>query len=120
MYNLIFYEGKDGRSDVADLLKELRERADTSKDARVNFYKIVAYLDLLSEKGPAMGEPVSKYLGDGIWELRPLRNRILYACCDGDSYIILHHFIKKTRKTPAREIRRAKENLKDYKKRNEG
>ena len=47
MYNIIFYEGKDGSSGVADLLKELREKADTSKDAKINFCKIVAYLDLL-------------------------------------------------------------------------
>ena len=86
----------------------------------MNFYKMVAYLDLLAERGTAMGEPITKYLGDGIWELRPLRNRILYAYCEDDSFIILHHFIKKTQKTPVRELRRAKANLKDYKRRNGG
>lgn len=120
MYNIIFYEGKDGSSGVADLLKELREKADTSKDAKINFCKIVAYLDLLSERGTAMGEPVLKYLGDGILELRPLRNRILFASYQEDGFIILHHFIKKTQKTPAREIRRAKANLRDFEKRNGG
>ena len=117
MFNLIFYEDNEGYSEVADLLKKLRKRAETSKDAKVNFYKIVSYFDMLAERGTSMGEPFTKYLGDGIWELRPLRNRILYAYYEEGSYIILHHFIKKTQKTPSREIRKAKANLKDYRKR---
>ncbi|MBR3186480.1 MAG: type II toxin-antitoxin system RelE/ParE family toxin [Lachnospiraceae bacterium] len=39
-----------------------------------------------------------------IWELRPLRNRILFAAWVNDSFVLLSHFMKKTQKTPKREI----------------
>lgn len=35
-----------------------------------------------------------------------------------NKFIILHHFIKKTQKTPKREIEQAKRNLQDYLERN--
>ena len=57
------------------------------------------------------------YLDGEIWELRPIRDRILFAAWDGQSFILLHHFMKKTQKTPATEIRKAKQNLADYRER---
>ena len=45
-----------------------------------------------------------KHLEGDIWELRPLRDRILFAAWVGDSFVLLHHFVKKTQKTPQREI----------------
>jgi len=35
----------------------------------------------------------------------------------GKSFILLHHFVKKTQKTPSREIDQAKRNLTDYRER---
>ena len=55
-----------------------------------------------------------KRLDDEIWELRPLRNRILFFGYDGEHFILLSHFIKKTQKTPKREIDKAKRLMKDY------
>lgn len=53
-----------------------------------------------------------------IWKLRPLNNRILYAYYEDNKFILLHHFIKTTRKTPKSEIEQAIRNLKDYRERN--
>ena len=64
------------------------------------------------------GEPYMKHLEDEIWELRPLRNRILFFAYDGKTFILLSHFIKKTQKTPRKEIETAKKLLSDYKERN--
>lgn len=49
-----------------------------------------------------------------IWELRPGTNRIFYFCTTKDSIILLHSFRKKTRKTPSREIEKAKTERDDY------
>lgn len=119
MYEIEFYEDKNGNSEIADFIKELNQKAATSKESRINFNKIVAYLDLLEELGTRIGEPVTKHLDGEIWELRPLRNRLLYAYYKDNKFIILHHFIKKTQKTPKREIEQAKKNLHDYLERNE-
>lgn len=119
MYRIEFYEDKNGKSDVADFIRNLNAKAATSKESRINFNKIVAYLDMLEEMGTRIGEPVTKHLDGEIWELRPLRNRFLYAYYKDNKFIILHHFLKKTQKTPRHEIEQAKRNLQDYLERNE-
>jgi len=114
MYEVIFYSDARGNEPVAELINELRQKSYTDKNARINFNKIVAYIDILSEKGTRVGEPVVKHLDGDIWELRPLDYRILFAHSEDKIYILLHHFIKKTNKTPLREIERAKRNFVDY------
>jgi len=118
MYEIEFYEDKNGKSEVSDYIRELNAKSRTSKESRINLNKIVAYLDLLEEMGTRVGEPVTKHLDGEIWELRPLRNRLLYAYYKDNKFIILHHFVKKTQKTPKREIEKAKQNLSDYIERN--
>ena len=114
MYEIEFYEDDRGISDVKDFISELREKSYMNKDARINFNKVVAYMDLLEELGTRVGEPVTKHLDGEIWELRPLSNRILYAYFDNDTFIMLHHFVKKTQKTPRGEIEKAKREIEDY------
>ena len=114
MYDAIFYEDSRGNEPTAEFINELREKSLTDKNARVNFNKIVAYIDILCEKGTRVGEPVVKHLDGEIWELRPLDNRILFAYYKNKIYILLHHFTKKTNKTPPQEIKQAKRNLADY------
>jgi len=118
MFKVIFYEDGRGREAIAEYIAELRKKSHASKTARINFNKIVAYIDLLEEKGTRVGEPVMKHLDGDIWELRPLDNRILYAFYKDNTFILLHHFIKKTQKTPPQEIEQAKRNLADYIERN--
>ena len=53
-----------------------------------------------------------------IKELRE-SDRILYAYVKDNTFVLLHHFQKKTQKTPAAEIEKAKRELEDYKRRYE-
>ena len=117
MYNIEFYEDEHGFSEVKQFIRELRLKSKSSKDARINFNKIVAYMDILEEMGTRIGEPVTKHLDGEIWELRPLSNRILYAFYKDDTFIMLHSFIKKSNKTPKKEIEAAKRKYEDYKRR---
>lgn len=117
MYEIIFYEDKNGNCEIADYLQELKQSAQTSKDGKINFRKTVAYLDILEMVGTRAGVPVTKHLDGEIWELRPLRNRILYAFYKDNKIILLHHFLKRTQKTPKKELEQAKRNLKDYRER---
>ena len=114
MYEIEFYDDERRYSDVEEFIKELREKSATSKDARINFNKVVAYLDILEEMGTRVGEPVTKHLDGEIWELRPLANRILYAYYKDNKFLMLHHFKKKSQKTPPGEIEKAKRELEDY------
>ena len=115
MYKVIFYKDKNGKSPIADYIKELSKTS--AKDSRIKLNKIYEYIKYLSEVGRQAGEPYVKHLDGDIWELRPIRDRILFAQWDGNGFILLHHFIKKTQKTPQREIKQAKRNLADYRKR---
>ena len=69
---------------------------------------------ILELKGTRAGEPFVKHLEDEIWELRPLRDRILFAAWNGGGFILLSYFVKKTQKTPKREIDKAKRLYADF------
>lgn len=69
---------------------------------------------MLIENGLALGIPYVKHLEGEIWELRPLRNRILFAYIKNDKFVLLNMFVKKMQKTPKKEIEKAKRLLKDY------
>lgn len=112
MYSVKFYKDKDGNEPVKEFLRELGEK--TEKNSRVNFNKIRDYIKVLGMYGTRAGEPFVKHLSGDIWELRPLRNRILFFGYDGRQFILLSHFIKKTQKTPQREIEAAEKLMKDY------
>ena len=118
MYSVEFYKDKDGNEPVKEYISSLASKND--KDSRINLNKIRDYIKTLSEYGTRAGEPYVKHIEGEIWELRPLRNRILFFGYDGDRIILLSHFIKKTQKTPQREIDKAKRLMKDHKERSDG
>lgn len=114
MYQIDFYEKRNGISDVWDFLEELRLKSGSNKDARIQYEQIIFYLDLLARNGTNLPNKITKHLEDGIWELRPGNNRIFYFYYADNRYVLLHHFRKKSQKTPPRELAHAKEARKDY------
>ncbi len=115
MYRIHFYKDKNGKEPVREYIARLASRKD--KDSRIKLNKIMDYIKVLSEYGTQAGEPYIKHLDGDIWELRPLRDRILFAAWDGSSFVLLHVFMKQTQKTPPRETKRAKKYLTDYQER---
>lgn len=115
MYSVRFYKDKNGKEPLKEYLQELGSRTD--KNSRINFNKIRDYIKTLSIYGTRAGEPFVKHISGEIWELRPLRNRILFFAYDGEQIILLSHFIKKTQKTPKKEIEKAQNLMTEYKER---
>ena len=111
MHKVNFYKDKNGNEPVAEYIAELSQKGD--KDSRIKLNKMRDYIKVLSEYGKQAGEPYIKHLDGDIWELRPLRDRVLFVGWVNDSYVLLHHFVKKTQKTPKREIEQAKRELAD-------
>ena len=115
MHTIYFYKDKNGNEPVLDYMRELASQK--SKDSQIKLNKLNDYIELLSQHGTRAGEPYIKHLEDEIWELRPLRDRILFVAWVDGIFVLLHHFVKKTQKTPRREIEKAKRELKDLKER---
>lgn len=111
MHKIYFYRDKNGNEPVLDYLKELLSKK--GKDSRIKANKINDYIEILHQYGTQAGEPYIKHLDGEIWELRPLRDRILFVAWVDGSFVLLHPFMKKTQKTPTREIEKAKRELSD-------
>ena len=118
MFDIQFYKDKNGKSEIIDYLDDLQEKSKTSKDAKINREKILTYLKVLAEYGTRIGNPVVKHIDGNIWELRPLKNRIFFFYWKDKKFVLLHYYIKKSQKTPANEIYKARKNLKDFLERN--
>ncbi len=112
---IYFYRDKSGKEPVLEYLKVLLSQ--NGKDSRIKAAKIQDYINILSEYGTKIGEPYIKHIEGEIWELRPLRDRIFFMAWVNNSFVLLHHFMKKTQKTPSKEIEKAKRELNDLKER---
>ena len=114
MYEVEFYRDRNGKSQIVEYLDDLKEKGETSKNERVNRDKILAYMIALKQYGTRIGQPIVKHIDGSLWELRPLANRIFFFYWKDNKFVLLHHFIKKTRKTPSREIELARTKMKDF------
>jgi phage-related protein len=67
--------------------------------------------------GPNLGMPYTKAMGDGLFEIRARGpegiGRAFFCCMKGRRIVILHGFVKKTQATPIKELRLAKQRLKE-------
>jgi len=120
MFRIIFYKDNAGKEPIVAYLRQLNERAKNSKDYRIRHKKIVEYFEVLSTYGTRAGEPYVKHIDGDIWELRPTNDRIFFFFRKENTYVMLHHYIKKTQKAPTREIEQAKRNMKDFLERSNG
>lgn len=69
-------------------------------------------IKILKENGTRLREPYSKKLEDGIFELRIQqgnnRLRVLYFFIQGNNIVLTNGFVKKTQRTPKKEMEKAK------------
>ncbi len=109
MFQVEFYEKEDGDIPVKNFLNSL--------DVKMR-NKILMILTVLQEKGNQLREPYSKHLEDGIFEVRGKVgndiSRVLYFFYYNGKIIMTNGFIKKSQKTPKKEIDLAKKYRKEY------
>ena len=108
-FTVIFYEDVTGDKPVENFLLSL--------DIKMRA-KLIGILQILQEKGNQLREPYSKHLEDGIFEMRGKVGsditRVLYFFYLDGKIILTNGFIKKTQKTPRKEIKLAKLRRQDY------
>lgn len=108
-FTVEFYEDTDGDKPVEEFLLSL--------DVKMRA-KLLGILEILQEKGNLLREPYSKHLEDGIFEIRGKVgtdiSRVLYFFFYDRKIILTNGFIKKSQKTPKKEIQMAKNRRRDY------
>ncbi|MBI5894001.1 MAG: type II toxin-antitoxin system RelE/ParE family toxin [Deltaproteobacteria bacterium] len=104
-----YYKDTQGNEPVKEFLNSL------SRTARA---KAMRLIEFLTERGVLLKEPYTRQVKGKIRELR-IKDiqgaiRILYFTYTGKRFILLHGFIKKTEKTPEREIEIAEKRMNDF------
>jgi phage-related protein len=114
MFDLEYYELPNGEKPVERFIDGLNVKM------RV---KAFGSLAILAEYGNALREPYSKPAGNGLFELRIKFatdiTRIFYFFSVGNTIVLTNGFVKKTQRTPQREIELALTYKTDYERRKE-
>ena len=119
MFDVDFYADSKGEKPIQNFIEALEKQGAANKNDRIRVDKILAYIYALENYGTRAGLPYMKHIDGDIWELRPLNDRVFFFYWKDKTFILLHHFLKKTKKTPKREIDQAKRNMKDHLERSE-
>lgn len=113
-FKIEFYKTEDGKEPVAEFLDSLDDKMAA---------KLIGLMEVLEEKGTELIKPYSEHLEDGIFELRCKQGsnitRVMYFFYVGKKIIATNGFVKKTQKTPPKEIKLAKERRTDWLKRHD-
>jgi phage-related protein len=114
-FRVEFYETAAGTCPVREFLDELK----TSDPD--DFAAVVAGLAKLRNR-QYHREPLSKVIGDGLFELRhvgKLNTRILWFFMKGRRIILLHGARNKGQTIPSRDLATARERMRDWRERTE-
>ena len=76
-------------------------------------------VEMIEDLGPSLGKPYTAPMGKGLFEIRSKGKegigRSFFCGIKGKEVVILHSFIKKSQKTPKKEIDLARARLKEVK-----
>ena len=71
------------------------------------------------ENGPNLGMPYTEAIGEGLFEIRARGKegigRAFFCTLIGQRIVVLHAFIKKSQKTPKKELELARKRMKEVK-----
>ncbi len=108
-FEIIFYDKPDGTEPAKEFLLSLDDKMRA---------RMLRTIELLSVNGTSLRMPYSEHLTDGIFEVRAKVgsniSRVLYFFVYGKRIILTNGFIKKTQKTPSKEIELAKKYRNEY------
>lgn len=101
-FEVVFYRKLNGTVPMDEFLESLPPKPNA---------KVHRDLGALREEAHKLREPQSKCMGEGLSELRSRQGddiaRSFYFFFSGSRIVVTNGFVKKTRKTPRRELARA-------------
>lgn len=103
-YKISFYKDNEDKSSVLEYVSKLADKERS---------KIYKYIEFLRVNQGVLDEPYSKHIKGKIRELRvdfgKSKHRIFYFTFIKKNIVFLHAFLKKTPKTPIKEIKKAED-----------
>jgi len=108
-FDVVFFENTSGKQPVRDFIKKLskEDQKEVGADIRVVQDNFPIGLPLVRKLKPEIWE-IRSFIKDGI-------NRVFFTFFN-KKIILLHAIVKKTQKTPMKEIEVAIDRLKEFKK----
>lgn len=106
VYKIVFYQTSRGSYPVKEFIEKLDSRTKS---------KVTDAIKILQESGTLLKPPYMKKLMKSLFELRiksKVAVRIFYSQ-HTQTYYLLHAFIKKSQKTPVKELRIAIDRMKE-------
>lgn len=94
LMQVIFYETASGRRPVLEYVSSL------PKEERAVLYEILVQI---RQHGLQASHVRFRHIGDKLWELKVLRNRIFYVLVEGNQMVLLHAYKKQGQKLPRHE-----------------
>lgn len=111
-FTVVFYQKADGTEPVREFMESLPPKL---------MAKMGRDLIKLQERNITLREPFVKHMGKGLFELRIGQAgdiaRAFYFFYEERTIVVTNGFIKKTAKTPRRELERARRYKKDWEER---
>jgi phage-related protein len=81
--------------------------------------RFLRYAERMEVFGPDLGMPHTRAMGGGLFELRIKAAegiaRVFYCTVADNRIVFLHQFVKKTEKTPGKELDIARQRMKEVK-----
>lgn len=81
--------------------------------------RFLRYAERMEVYGPDLGMPHTRAMGGGLFELRLKAAegiaRVFYCTLIGQRIVMLHQFVKKSEKTPRKELEIARRRMKETK-----
>lgn len=81
---------------------------------KVEIAKVLKAIHRLEDYGEKLPRQFARHVRGKIWELKEDKYRILYFTFVRGKFVILKVFMKKTAKTPERELRTAENRMGNY------
>ena len=114
-WTIEYYVEDSGRVPVREFLQALDQKT---------YARFLWSLEQLRQRNVMAREPLVRHVEGKIWELREESGtniyRILYFFFTGRRIVLLHGFIKKTRKLPRQELELARSRLERFREREGG
>ena len=109
IFTAVFFETESGKQPVREFINSLtrEEKKEIGADIRT------------VQRGFPMGLPLVRKVKPDLWEIRStIKDGIcrVFFTLHKENMILLHVFVKKTQKTPLKELDLASERLKEFKK----